>query len=84
MHVLVCGGAGYVVAHGALTLAQQGHVVTVLDNLSNGQRAAVKWGPLLLVASSQRAREQLGWQPKRADLEGILRSAWAWRQAQVY
>jgi UDP-glucose 4-epimerase len=32
--------------------------------------------PATLVASSQRAREELGWQPERADLEVIVRDAW--------
>ena len=40
--------------------------------------------PAVLVASSQRARDQLGWQPRHADLDDILRSAWAWHQAQAY
>jgi UDP-glucose 4-epimerase len=47
MHLLVCGGAGYVGSHAALTLAQRGHEVTVLDNLSSGHREAVRWGPLV-------------------------------------
>jgi UDP-glucose 4-epimerase len=47
MHLLVCGGAGYVGSHAALTLAQRGHDVTVLDNLSTGHREAVRWGPLV-------------------------------------
>ena len=46
MRVLVVGGAGYVGAHMALMLTQAGHEVVVLDNLSSGHRAAVKWGPL--------------------------------------
>ncbi|MGW5641892.1 UDP-glucose 4-epimerase GalE [Saccharopolyspora sp. NPDC003752] len=32
--------------------------------------------PATLVASSQRAREELGWTPQRADLEVIVRDAW--------
>ncbi|QQQ02627.1 UDP-glucose 4-epimerase GalE [Lysobacter enzymogenes] len=47
MHILVCGGAGYVGSHTAYTLAQHGHEVTVLDNLSTGHRRAVRWGPLI-------------------------------------
>lgn len=44
MHVLVCGGAGYVGSHACLALARAGHEVTVLDNLVTGHRAAVRWG----------------------------------------
>lgn len=41
MHVLVTGGAGYIGSAGVHTLAQEGYEVTVLDNLSQGHRAAV-------------------------------------------
>lgn len=47
MHVLVCGGAGYVGSHAALTLSRAGHDVTVLDNLLTGHREAVRWGALV-------------------------------------
>lgn len=47
MHILVCGGAGYVGSHTAFILAQYGHEVTVLDNLSTGHRRAVRWGTLI-------------------------------------
>lgn len=47
MHVLVCGGAGYIGAHMAKRLAIAGHDVTVFDNLSTGHRAAVRWGELI-------------------------------------
>jgi UDP-glucose 4-epimerase len=47
MHVLVCGGAGYVGSHACLALARAGHEVTVLDNLFAGHREAVRWGPLV-------------------------------------
>ncbi len=47
MHLLVCGGAGYVGSHVARTLDARGHRVTVLDNLSTGHEQAVRWGPLI-------------------------------------
>ena len=34
--------------------------------------------PAVLVASSERARIELGWQPKFPDLEEIIESAWWW------
>ena len=40
-HVLVTGGAGYIGSHAALRLLKDGHAVTVLDNLSRGNRGAV-------------------------------------------
>ena len=36
--------------------------------------------PARLVASSEEAKHVLGWTPKRADLETILRDAWTWHQ----
>ncbi len=46
MKTLVCGGAGYIGAHMCRLLAAHGHQVTVLDDLSTGHEAAVRWGPL--------------------------------------
>jgi UDP-glucose 4-epimerase len=46
MHVLVCGGAGYIGSHMAKWLAARDVAVTVLDNLSTGHREAVQWGEL--------------------------------------
>ncbi len=34
--------------------------------------------PAVLVASSSRAREDLGWSPQRDDLETMVADAWAW------
>ncbi len=47
MHLLVCGGAGYIGSHMAQWLAEYGHRVTVLDNLSTGHSEAVRWGGLV-------------------------------------
>lgn len=46
-HVLVTGGAGYVGSHACKALSAAGLVPVVLDNLSRGHAAAVKWGPLV-------------------------------------
>jgi UDP-glucose 4-epimerase len=37
--------------------------------------------PPVLVASSRRAEELLGWGPRRPTLAQMIGSAWAWRQA---
>lgn len=36
--------------------------------------------PAVLVASSQRARSDLGWNPRRSKLEDIIQSAWNWHK----
>ena len=45
MRVLVTGGAGYVGSHACQALAAAGHQPIVYDNLSEGHRMAVQWGP---------------------------------------
>ncbi len=45
--VLVTGGAGYIGSHTAKALARAGHRPVVFDDLSNGHREAVRWGPLV-------------------------------------
>jgi UDP-glucose 4-epimerase len=37
--------------------------------------------PAVLIASSDRIRAALGWQPARQDLHTIVADAWAWIQA---
>jgi UDP-glucose-4-epimerase GalE len=37
--------------------------------------------PPILVASAERAREVLGWTPRRGSLTEMIGSAWQWRQA---
>lgn len=36
--------------------------------------------PATLVASSEKIRREMGWQPRFSSLESILESAWTWRQ----
>lgn len=48
MNILVVGGAGYVGSHAARRLAAAGHEVWVYDNLSQGHRAAVPKGRLIV------------------------------------
>ncbi len=37
--------------------------------------------PAILVASSDRARRRLGWEPKWSSVESILETAWRWHRA---
>jgi UDP-arabinose 4-epimerase len=46
MKIIVTGGAGYIGSHVCKVLAAKGFEPIVLDNLSRGNRWAVKWGPL--------------------------------------
>jgi UDP-arabinose 4-epimerase len=43
--VLVTGGAGFIGSHTAKALAKNGLTPVTIDNLENGHRWAVKWGP---------------------------------------
>jgi UDP-arabinose 4-epimerase len=53
---LVTGGAGYIGSHTAKALAQAGFEPVVYDNLSEGHRWAVQWGPLVEANLSDRSR----------------------------
>src|SRR3954454_14404931 len=44
--VLVTGGAGYIGSHACKALAHAGFTPGTYDNLSTGNRWAVRWGPL--------------------------------------
>jgi UDP-arabinose 4-epimerase len=39
--------------------------------------------PAALVADARKARETLGWKPRYAELDEIVRTAWAWHQKQA-
>jgi UDP-glucose 4-epimerase len=72
---LGCGGAG----HSNREVVQCAEAVT-------GKKIALEIGPRrpgdppTLVASSAKARKELGWKPKREKLETIVESAWRWMQ----
>jgi UDP-glucose 4-epimerase len=40
--------------------------------------------PAILIGSSTKAREMLGWAPQYADLTTIVKHAWAWHQARHF
>ena len=72
---LGCGG-GYSVAQVIATArAVTGHPIPIA-------RAPRRPGdPAVLVASSDRIRRELAWQPRFPDLRDIIASAWAWLQS---
>ncbi|HCC34648.1 MAG TPA: UDP-glucose 4-epimerase GalE [Ruminococcaceae bacterium] len=47
MAILICGGAGYIGSHVNKLFAQNGYATVVYDNLSRGNREAVKWGSFI-------------------------------------
>jgi UDP-glucose-4-epimerase GalE len=61
----------------------------VIDTVSRVVGRPVRWqpaprrpgDPAALYASSRRVRAGLGWAPRHADLETIVRHAWRWRVA---
>jgi UDP-glucose 4-epimerase len=72
---LGCGGDGYSVRE-VIEIARE---VTGRDiPVKMGPRRA--GDPAVLVASSDRIREGLGWAPQRQDLREIVASAWDWLQ----
>lgn len=73
MRVLVTGGAGYIGSQTAKALAQSGHQVVVLDNLSTGHRGAVKWGPFIEGDLSD--KELLATTFKERRIEAVLHFA---------
>jgi UDP-glucose-4-epimerase GalE len=61
-------------------------VISAVERVSGrrvpAERAPRRSGdPAVLFASSERIRGELGWQPEFADLDAMVKSAWAWRRA---
>ena len=72
---LGCGGAGYSVKE----VIDAARAVTGREiNVKYGDRRA--GDPAVLIASSEKIKRELGWQPQRQDLQEIISSAWNWKQ----
>jgi UDP-glucose 4-epimerase len=72
VRLLVTGGAGYVGSVCATVLIERGHRVTVLDDLSTGNRDAVPTGAEFVEGDAgERSTEVLG----RGDYDGVLHFA---------
>ena len=57
------------------------NVINALNLVTVGARRP---GDLpVLVASSKRIRKELGWQPRFADLESIIGTAWDWKRHHI-
>ncbi len=70
---LGCGGEGYTVRE-VIDVARRvtGHPIPV-------RTAPRRPGdPAVLIASSARIRDELGWRPEQQDLETIVASSWTW------
>ncbi|HEY0004648.1 MAG TPA: UDP-glucose 4-epimerase GalE [Pyrinomonadaceae bacterium] len=73
---LGCGGAGYTVSE-VIEMARE---VTGRDiPVRFGPRRA--GDPAVLIASSEKIKRELGWNPEMQDLSLIIRSAWDWLRA---
>jgi UDP-glucose 4-epimerase len=73
---LGCGGKGYTVKE-VLDVARK---VTGRE-ISERYVARRPGDPAVLIASSDKIKRELGWQPKLQSLETIIDSAWKWMQA---
>ena len=73
---LGCGGAGYSVNE----VLEAARDVTGKDirAIVGARRAG---DPSVLIASSEKIKRELGWQPQFQDLRVIIESAWRWMQA---
>jgi len=73
MNVLITGGAGYIGSHTAKVMASSTITPVVLDNLCNGHRWAVCWGPF--VEGNLSDRELLRNTIKRYSIEAVIHFA---------
>lgn len=75
---LGCGGAGYTVRE----VIETAESVTGLKiSAKIGERRA--GDPAVLIASSDKIKSELGWQPEFQDLWVIIESAWKWTRNQT-
>jgi UDP-glucose 4-epimerase len=71
-HALVTGGAGFIGSHLARALLEQGHGVTVLDNLSVGRRESVPEGARFVFGD---VRDQAAVQDALAGVDTVFHLA---------
>lgn len=71
-----CGGRGYTVRE----VIETARAVTGRD-IPLRIAARRPGDPAVLVASSEKIKRELGWQPAMQDLRAIIESAWNWMQA---
>ena len=71
--ILVTGGAGYIGSHTAKALSRAGFLPVVYDNLGNGHREAVRWGPF--VHGDIRDRAGLAAAMTRYGVSGVIHFA---------
>src|SRR6185312_7926897 len=71
--VLVTGGAGYIGAHTAKALHEQGFTPVVFDSLTSGFRDAVQWGPF--VEGDIRDRAALTRAMEAHDVQAVIHFA---------
>lgn len=75
---LGCGGTGYTIRE-VIAVARK---VTGLDVPTRlGERRS--GDPAILIASSDKIMQDLGWEPEFQDLETIVRSAWKWMKSRT-
>jgi UDP-glucose 4-epimerase len=75
LRVLVTGGAGYVGSHVCAALVEAGHAVTVLDDLSEGHRAAVDALNVPLIAGDVLSAEDLDLALGESKAEAVVHMA---------
>lgn len=75
MKLLVTGGAGYIGSVVATRLLEEGHTVTVLDDLSTGHRDAVPAGAAFVQARAHDAAELLGTSDELSGFDGAVHLA---------
>ena len=74
--ILVLGGAGFTVKEVVETARK------VTEHPIPAKEEPRRAGdPSMLIASSAKAREVLGWNPQYADLETIIGTAWKWHKS---
>ncbi|MEO8041322.1 MAG: UDP-glucose 4-epimerase GalE [Acidobacteriota bacterium] len=73
---LGCGGEGYTVKE----VVEMAKAITGKD-IPTRVTARRSGDPAVLIASSDRIKSELGWQPEFQDLKLIIESAWKWMQS---